>query len=96
MPREETHFTREEAVQLIGKRFRNTAPYANVPAGTVGRVVDLYPVGGQRFGVDIQWDRPAPLRELRDGFSKQDLEMIFTGGAEKGKRAMIPLDEVTA
>lgn len=89
-----THFTREEAVALIGKRFRATAGYADVPPGTVGRIVDLYQTGGY-YGVDVQWDRPHN-RELRDGFSKQDLETVFTGGPNKGKRAMEPLDEVVA
>lgn len=93
------YFTREEARALLGRKYRATAAYAGVPAGTVGKVVEAYG-GDDALGLDIQWQgipggtpHEMSLGGLRiDGFSRDDLFTIFTGGAQKGRRAMVPLD----
>lgn len=86
------HFTLEEARSLQDKRYRATAGYANVQPGAEGRVVGMYYVGGGHYGVDVEWQRPAPATRIVDGFSRTDLLCVFTGGRHKGERAMVPLN----
>jgi hypothetical protein len=92
------YFTEAEAQILVGRRYRATARYAQVPEGSVGVVSGIYPVGG-RFGVDITWQgiaggSPLDLERggLTDGFSRRDLALVFTAGVNRDKRAMVPLD----
>jgi len=103
---ERTYFIEEEVRALLGKRYRATAGYASVPPGTIGKVVDFYGGSNGLFGIDIEWqgvkrsarigaavdERHKANEPLRDGFSRDDLLVVFTGGAHKGERAMVPLD----
>lgn len=95
------YFTRAEAEHLIGRRYRSTADYSGVPAGTTGKISGVYNVdnAGECWGVDVTWDgirggSPADLERggLTDGFSRSDLFLVFTGGPDIGRRAMVPLD----
>lgn len=94
------YYTESEARKMVGKRFRATAGYARVPAGTIGRVSGVYAVRQRRtddYGIEVTWEGVAggtPLDQERaaamtDGFSKTDMEMVFTGGPLDGKRAMV-------
>ena len=80
-----THFTAEEAEALLGRRYRATAPYAGVPAGTVGRVYGSYEVNDGLRGFDVVWELPpsgSPADSAAggrtDGFSRDDLYLVFT------------------
>ena len=95
------YFSEADARALIGRRFRATNEYGGVPAGSVGMVSDVYAVDHRRqqFGVDVTWQGIAggsPLDLERggrtDGFSRRDLFLVFTGGPNRGRRAMVPLD----
>ncbi len=99
MRTDRTHFTPREADALLGSRYRATAPYSGVPAGTVGRVYASYEVANGLRGLDIVWELPptgAPADHIAggrtDGFSREDLYLVFTAGAQLGQRAMVPLD----
>lgn len=81
------YFTKDEAVALRGRRYRCTAGYSGVPAGTVGVVGEEYE-SGDGFGVDVRWEASDAV--LVDGFSKTDLFLVFTDGPNAGRRAMVP------
>lgn len=94
-----THFTPEEAEALLGRRYRATAPYAGVPAGTVGRVYGSYEVNDGLRGLDVVWELPPSGSAAdhaaggrTDGFSRDDLYLVFLAGPHVGQRAMLPLD----
>jgi hypothetical protein len=86
-------FTEAAARGFIGRRYRSTAQYSGVEPGSIGTVCDIYSRGGGRFGVDVTWEGIDVERGgLTDGFSWADLALVFTGGPNKGRRAMVPLD----
>lgn len=95
--KEREHFTRGEVRTLIGKRYKATAGYAGVPAGTIGKIVDFYSADrnpeseASTYGVDVMWEDVA-REHPTDGFSRTDLLMVFKAGPHAGTRAMVPLD----
>lgn len=86
-------FTEAEARGLIGRRYRSTGRYSGVEPGSVGTVCATYSRGRGRFGVDVTWVGIDVERGgLTDGFSRADLALVFSGGPNKGRRAMVPMD----
>lgn len=92
------YYTFDSARAMVGKRFRATAGYCGVPAGTVGRVTGIYEVNrwSDWWGIEVTWESIPPTCPLdtergglTDGFSRKDLEMVFTGGPNVGERAMV-------
>lgn len=72
------YYSAREAHALMGKRFRSTRGYVDVPVGTIGTVVGVYCASGKDYGVDIEWyglTVGLSGRPLQDGFSRTDIEM---------------------
>lgn len=69
-----TYFSEQEARAKVGKKIMALIEFANVPAGSTGRVVSHYSHShgeGRVWGVMIAWDDQKPLQ---DGFSRDEYE----------------------
>lgn len=68
-----SYFTQSGAQGKVGKKVMALIEFANVPAGSTGRVVSCYKhsYGRDVWGVMIAWDDQKPLQ---DGFSKDEYE----------------------
>ena len=66
------HFSRQEAVALLGRRIRTEVEFSGVPAGTAGIVVRVDPAGTQTaYTVGIQWRLDGRQQPLVDWFTKK-------------------------
>lgn len=81
-------FTKEEAEALIGKNFKATAGYANVPPGTIGTVVDTYGAPYAGYGVNVEWDRPED-REARESAIRSVSRIVAEVPGRHGGRGLV-------
>ena len=82
-------FSKAEAEAELGRRYRATAGYAAVPAGSVGVVSAVSPAVGGGFGVEVTWEGVDGGR-LVDGFSRAELLKVLREPPFVGRRAMVP------
>jgi hypothetical protein len=71
------YFSKDEAHRKVGRRIRTKVNFADVPAGTIGRVDRVYHYQPtHNYGIDIVWERYSG-DTLRDGFSKDEYNQFL-------------------
>ena len=75
-----SHFTKEEAANVLGNKIQTRMAFSGIPAGTTGTVTAMYNAGGSDWGVDITWTLKNRKGKppLVDGFSKTEYESFLT------------------
>ena len=64
---EREYFSKQEALEKVGKLIETLVAFSGVPKGTSGTVIGIYEAGWsenkESYGLDIQWhlDPPKPL-----------------------------------
>ena len=77
---DDSHFTKEEATDLIGKKIQTRMAFSGILAGTTGTVTAMYNAGGSDWGIDITWNLKNRKGKppLIDGFSKTEYKSFLT------------------
>lgn len=70
------HFTKDDAMRILGRSLCTRVAFENIPIGTEGYVSNIYHYNGTaEYGVTIQWF----LDYYRvDNFSKDEYEKYIT------------------
>jgi hypothetical protein len=66
----ERHFSRGEALALVGQRIRTLVEFSGVLAGTGGKVTRADEGGCGSYTVAIQWELPGRSSPLVDWFRR--------------------------
>ena len=65
-------FTHAQSTSKLSLRIISLVNFADIPAGSTGRVVDVYERGHNDYGITIRWENG-----IEDGFSRDDYERFL-------------------
>ena len=60
----------------IGAVVKNLKPLADIPEGSVGKVVEFYDEEKNSRGITIVWCSPIGVKGILDGFNESELDSL--------------------